>query len=321
MRTRIWLPEPNPVIKLPPVGLEGHFVVDVIHAETGEVKQHLEFKNLLTDGLMNGLGNNTLFISGAFAFLDVGTGTATPQTTDTSLQSSLGLRTNFSAGVPEVTLNNTSPEYTYRRITRIFTEAQVNGNLTELGFWSAGSGGVLTNRSLFKDSAGNPTTVLKTASDILRVQYEYRLYAPLFDVTDVISIGGVTTTYTIRPQRVQDLSGWSILLDNFGLWTPYSRVHDSNTLQVRTGQNDATPNDDASSSLAPYSAGTFYRDLTITVAPSIGNYASGFGLFTYNPFRVSLLLPTLWQLQLSPRVQKTIDQQFSITLRQTWSRL
>jgi hypothetical protein len=270
---------------------------------------------------MNGLGNGTLNISGAFSYLDVGIGQATPQTTDASLQSSLGSRTIFPGGVAEVTLNNTNPEYTYRRVTRIFTEPQVNGNLTELGFWSDASGGVLTNRSLFKDSAGNPTTVLKTASDILRVQYEYRLYAPLFDVTDVINISGTAVTYTIRPQRVQDLAGWSTLLDFFGTWTPFSRVHDSSTIQVRTGQNDATPNDIASSSLAPYSAGTFYRDFTMTVTPSIGNYASGFGLFTYNTFRQNVSLPTLWQLQLTPRVIKTSDQQFSITLRQSWSRL
>lgn len=321
MRSRIWLPESNPVLKFPPVGISGHFVVDVIDAKTGDIKQHLDFPNLLTDGLMNALGNGSLRLGNAFTHLDVGSGSAIPQVTDTSLQASLGVRTNFAGGVADVTLNNTTPEYTYRRITRVFTESQVNGNLTELGFWSAASGGTLTNRSLFKDSAGNATTVIKTASDILRVQYEYRLYAPQFDVTDTISINGIPTVYTIRPQRVQNLAGWSILLDDFGSWNPYSLVHDSDTLQLRTGLNDATPNNNASSSLTPYSAGTFYRDLTITVLPTVGNYTSGFGLFTYNLFRQGIDTTTLWQMQLLPRVIKTSDQQFQITIRQSWSRV
>lgn len=321
MRTRIWLPESTPVLQFPPIGIAGHFIVDVIDAESGEIKQHLDFPNLLTDGLMNALGNGSLRLETAFTHLDVGSGSSTPQFTDTSLQASLGTRTNFAGGVPDVTLNNTTPEYTYRRITRVFTESQVNGNLTELGFWSAASGGTLTNRSLFKDSAGNPTTVIKTPSDILRVQYEYRLYAPQFDVSDVISVAGTPTTYTIRPQRVQNLAGWSILLDEFGRWNPYSRVHNSNDLQLRTGINDATPNDDASSSLAPYTNNTFYRDLTITVTPTVGNYVDGFGLFTYNPFRQVVSYPTLWQVQLLPRVVKTSGQQFQLTIRQSWSRV
>jgi len=321
MRTRIWLPEANPVIKLPTVGLHGYFTVDLIHAETGVVKQHLEFPNLLTDGLMNRLGDNTLTLANAFQFLDVGTGSAPPQTTDTGLQASLGLRINSNGGVANVTLNNTSPEYTFRRLTRIFTETQVTGSLTELGFWTAGTGGTLTNRSLFKDSAGNPTTVFKTSSDILRVQYEYRLYAPLFDVTDTINIGTGSITYTIRPQRVQDLAGWSTLLDDFGDWSAFARVHDSDTLQPRTAQNNATPSEDASASLAPYSNGSFFRDCTITVSPTVGNFTSGFGLFTYTMFRENVNSPYFWQLSLSPRIIKNTDQLFQITLRQSWSRL
>jgi hypothetical protein len=320
MRTRVWLPETHPVLKLPPIGLAGHYIVDVIHAQTGEVKQHLEFQNLLTDGLMNAIGNGSVSLENAFDYAEVGTGSAPPQTTDTTLQSSFGSRTIFNGGIARVTLNNTSPEYTYRRITRVFTESQVNGNLTEVGFWNHPTAGILTNRSLFKDSAGNPTTVLKTSADILRIQYEYRLYAPLFDVTDTISIAGTPTTYTIRPQRVQSLAGWSILLDDIGAWNPFSRVHDSDTLQIRTGQNDVTPFDVASSSLAPYVAGTFYRDMTITVDSTIGNYVSGFGLFTYNAFRDGIG-PVLWQVGLSPRVIKTNNQQFTLTLRQAWSRV
>src|SRR5690606_7534789 len=88
------------------------------------------------------------------------------------------------------------------------TENQANGNLAELGFFSAADGGTMWNRQLFRDELGNPTAITKTSEDQLRVTYEYRVYPPWDDLVQEIEVNGVPVEVVNRPQQVASASEW-----------------------------------------------------------------------------------------------------------------
>ncbi len=324
MRKRIWIPEPQvpkkEIVELPPIKLGGYFYVDLIDAKTGEVKQHLEFPNLITDKGLDFIGQGTS-LDTIYTTLAVGTGSTAPAVSDTALEA-LVASTTSNGGFSDSDATSASPEFSFRKRTRVFLEGVATANLTELGWLF---GGVAANRKLFKDLAGNPTTIEKTKEDILQIVYEYRIFAPLNDVTGTIAGGDMATSsiaYTIRPQNVNQSNGWPNLLDNMGDYSlPEARVHETSVLGSRTGDNDPSPQaSESTSSFAPYVDGTFLRDMEYTWNPPDGNFGSQVGLITWHPWFTSGDL-LLWQMHLSQSIEKGADNKVDITFRQRWTRV
>jgi hypothetical protein len=325
MRKRLWIPEgsksPSKIIELPPIRVQGFYYVDLLDANSGEVKQHLEFPNLITDAGLDLIGTGTK-LDTAIGTLAVGEGGSTPSVSDTALDNEIA-STTFDGGVADSDSTQTSPlEFSARKRTRIFLATEANGNLTELG-WKFGT--VLVNRSLFKDANGDTTTVFKTDKDVLQVKYEYRIFAPLFDVTGSITIGppsSGSTVYTIRPQNVNQSDGWLALLDDMGDYSdPFAKVHQSSTFGSRTANNDPSPSDEEStSSFSSYTSGAFSRDMNYRWTPPDGNFGSGINLVTWNPWHSSGI-NAIWQMHLSQSINKTVDNRLDLTFRQNWSRL
>lgn len=306
------------------VGISGRYIIDVTDAQTGEVKQHLEFDNLLTNGLMDGIGNGTFNLTTAFNGIQVGSGSLTPQFTDTALQAPIG-SISTTQGSAAVVSANTTPEYGFRRINRVFTESQANGELREVGVFSAG--GVLTSRALLRDSAGNITTITKTPSDFLTIQYEYRLHAPQ-DVTGSFFVNSGSCDYTIRPAGVNASTGWLTYLINMGGWTQaVARMHEANTLVNRQLENNPSPQVDSTNAsflltVQPYSNGTYYRDILLEVNPNAGNFTTGIGLMTLHPWTTTVGTTDIygWQMNFVPSIDKTIERKFTLRVRVSWAR-
>ena len=324
MMKRIWIPEyqvpEKEIIELPPVKLGGYFYVDLIDAKTGEIKQHLEFPNLITDKGLDFIGQGTS-LDTLYNLLAVGTGSTTPAVSDTTLEAQVASTTS-DGGIADFDSTSTSPEFSFRRRARVFLGGVANASLTELG-WLVG--GVIANRALFKDLACNLTTIEKTKEDILRVVYEYRIFAPLNDVTGTIGASDLATSsiaYTIRPQNVNQNNGWPNLLDNMGDYsTPEARVHETSVLGSRTGDNNPSPQaSETTSSFAPYTLGSFFRDMEYKWTPPNGNFSSQIGLITWNPWNTSGDL-MLWQMHLSQSIEKEINNTLRITFRQRWTRV
>lgn len=315
--------------------LSGYYDVKLIDASTQQVKSHLQFSNIITDAGLNAIGAG-LYGSGLSAsglqFIAVGSGSTTPQITDTSLVSEI-TRTSADGGFAQEVGSNASPEYSFLKVTRVFTTAQANGNLRELGFLSSTS--VLFSRSLFKDSLGNPTVITKTAQDILQITYEIRISGPATDVTGTFDYAPLgSSTYTIRPQGINLSNQWNNALVRMGVWTSSSnvliaRASNSTFFNIRTGLN--TPATDAASSAAPttitvasYTAGTFYRDVTYVWRPSDGNLTGGLATFVFSPWELTGagdLSRYLYQMSFSPALPKTIIRRFELTLRFSWTRV
>lgn len=324
-RKRIWIPESlealdKPIVELPSIEIGGYYYVDLIDAKTGKIKQHLEFPNIITDTGLNFVGTGTSLTS-LYTILAVGTSATLPTVSDTALGAKIATSSN-DGGVADVDSTESTPrEFSFRRRTRIFTETEAVGSLRELG-WEVG--GVLANRALFKDLNGAITTVEKTSNDVLQVVYEYRIFAPLNDVTGTFTptLGSSSVDYVLRAQNVNANNGWPNLLDNMGSYsTPEARAHETAVIGSRTGNNDPSPqSSESTSSLEAYVAGTFFRDMNYRWTFADANFGSFINLVTWNPWNSAGDL-MIWQMFFSSSVEKTINDRFDVTFRQRWTRV
>ena len=324
-RKRIWIPEfieeTIPIIELPPIGIGGYFYVDLIDAKTLHVKQHLEFPNVITNSGLNLLGTGTK-LDDMFIECQIGSGNSTPDVTDVILDALIASSSD-SGGNDDVNLTESIPvEFALKRRTRIFPEDVGNGSLREVGFSTSGT---LSNRALFTDLNGNPTTIEKTDNDFLRVVYETRLFAPLNDVTGTIPSSALRTgtiDYTIRAQNVNQSNGWPDLLGSMGSYAdPFAKVHESAVLGSRTANNDPSPNDEeTTSSLSEYTSSNFFRDMTYEWRFTDGNFAGLINTVTWNPWHSGSSLG-IWQMHLSQSIEKDAQNRIEITFRQRWTRV
>ena len=333
MRNRLWIPETHQESRPPTIhtGLSGYFHVQLINAETGLIKQELRFKNRLTNGCLDGIGSGLFSIGLTVGFnaLAVGTGNSTPLVTNTSLDNEL-VRTTSDGGIADVVGSNSSPEYAFVRRTRVFTTAQANGNLRELGFFTSPSGGTLMNRSLFRDSAGNPTTIVKTSQDILVVIYEWRLSAPQNDQTGSLLYFNNTesSNWILRPQGVNQSTHWVIAPLSMGDWIDnddeLAYFSNSTFFNTRTGINTPAGSAGDITSVTPqtYIPGTYQRDVNYQLGILDGNLSGGISLFVFTPWTLNQLdRRYLYQMSFDPPLLKNNVRQIDFTIRYTWDRV
>ena len=248
----------------------------------------------------------------------MGTDNTTPTISDTALGNEIASTTNADGQSDEDGFEIAPVEFAFRRRTRQFGQFEANGQLRELG-WLVG--GVLANRTLFKDAEDNPTTIIKTKRDILKIVYEYRVFAPLNDVTGtfVFTDGSASVAYTVRPQNVISDNGWNSLLDFMGATGFEARVHESNDFTDRTIDNNPSPRDSSdSSSFPPYVDGTFFRDIEHFWGFIDGNFGSNINLVTWNNWATTSEL--LWQMHLSSSIEKSINNRLAMSFRHRWTR-
>lgn len=304
------------------VGLEGWFTVSLIHARSGIVARQLRFRNLVTNAGMDLLGASSL--STALLYFGVGTSAAAPDVTQVALGAEV-LRTNSDGGFADgPTLWGPGNAYAYVTRTRVFTEAQANGNLTEVGIFTASSSGTMFCRSLLKDAMGAPTTIVKTNEFQLRIDYEFRLYPPNAwgDYTFDASVNGVTRTLTARPQGTGNATAWNVF--NFGGAPNISAASAnlSNAALCALSADTALRAADAGTNFTiaatsrvntAYGAGSYYREQTQEWSGAVANGTNYF-LWGWNG------MSTTFQVLFPVSFTKANTQKFVIVARAQWAR-
>lgn len=344
---RIWVPEapflnvrPTREIELvmPAARLEGIFEVELIHARTGLVRERFKFRNTITDaglnflsGQLSTVGVDYGTISFGFTHLAVGTGSTPPAITDTQLQTEVG-RTSSNGGVADTIGYDAVNNFAWARRTRLFLEAEANGNLAELGFFSRASSSVsppgrLMNRQLFRDGLGSATTITKTAADQLRITFEWRVYPPSVDVAGTVTLNAVVYNYLTRANganasgnwHTNSLSGGAGASGFLGAATVLNDIADSSqALNAFPGTHPTgTTVVSTSTTAAAYVDGTFYRDITSVWDPGVANFGIG-KIFSYS--RGSGGHSHLFATQFTPVIPKTNVQRLTMNTRWTWGR-
>lgn len=326
-------------VMLPPmrIGFKGRFTVELIDAKSGLIKRHLEFDNLITDAGLDYLGTGANYAMNTLinSYMAVGTGSVAPTNADTTLGAEVAAsRSNSNGGIAEVNGSGPAYAYWYRKITRNFTETIANGNLTELGLFTASTLGTMWCRQLFKDGTGTPTVIVKTNADQLRVTYEIRLYSPADVTINPFVISGANYSVTTRAVNINDSNAWGVngplntfwsgVLTNYDTNTytyPGVQESDSNVLASPTGAPVGARILASSRTLAAYVGGTFYRDTTAIWEPGIANPVGGIGSilgwigYVYN-------YPTYigFQQAFTPKIPKDNTKRLTYVMRLSWGR-
>lgn len=307
------------------VQLGGVFTVELIHARTGLVKRRLRFRNLITNSGLNGLAGGASGFSlaglvGSGGYVMVGTGTAAPAMTDTDLQTRID-ETNADGGFPFGQGNSGAPDYySYRSKTWLFTEAEANGNLTEVGvsyFLPGDSRYVFFTRQLFRDELGNPITITKTNEDQLKITYEIRVYPPITDWVQVVNINGVNYTVTHRPVNITDSNAWAAsdyFANQASVWETDVLLSYTATLPASGAVRITTPTD------LPYVADSFYTDTRFEWGAALANFATGIGRIAIHQSNSSST-PTQgrWQATFSPKLPKNDVSKLTVVSRTSWA--
>lgn len=299
--------------------LTGRFKIESVKLDDGgnEIKGTRRelapwFQNMILDQGLDKYGTTSTW----FDYCHVGSGSTAPSAGQTALVTFVAGTGNL-VGSPTNVAAGSAPYYLAATRVFRFNAGTATGNLTEVGIGSASSTGNLFSRALILDGGGSPTTITVLADETLDVTYEFRCYAPPSDVTGTITLDSVSYDWTLRACNVtttQPDYGW-VAPDDAGLG--------GSGYDIRTGAIGAITASPGGTTLVPpnptgsnasYSAGTFYRDLTVTVGLSAGNHASGIGSLR---FKAGI---GTYQVGFVPNIPKTSSQTLTLTFRHSWAR-
>lgn len=318
-------PERSAHLALPSIGVKGVITAEVVHAATGHVRQRLTFPNTLTTAFLDRLMGGQSTMSSVFGhdafnnnkmYLGVGTGGSDPTPAQTSLDAQVGGRTRNNGGFLSTTAAGNGWLYWYTRTTWVFTEAEANGNLTELGGFLSSSGGTMVFRQLFRDALGTPVVVTKTASDQLRIIYEFRHYLPATVSGAALTIGGVEYQVDSRPSSASQQVTWAPALTSFGAWS-------TNPALIRAWENPWTGGITAgwpsgASALASalthaaYVAGSLVRETEVRWEPGVANYTNGIACVNAQP---PMGGDSYVVFNITPRIPKLDTQRLLLTVQ------
>jgi hypothetical protein len=169
---------------------------DVVLEDTGF------FNNLITTTGMDALASGQV---DAWTYHHVGSGTATPTNSDTTLGTWIA-STNTNQGSSSNTAESTAPYFSKYVKTRRFAEGDAAGNVAEVGVSTGASNTNMCSRARVVDGGGNPTTITVLSDEWLDHSYEFRLYpdhvnsdGSTNDGTGTLTMDSVNYGYTIRP--------------------------------------------------------------------------------------------------------------------------
>lgn len=306
---------------LPKTGIGGRFHVELRDAATGLIKQAFTMPNLITTvGLNSFLGTSgASTLDTLLNFAAVGTNNTAPTNADTALGAQVGSRVTGNGGIADAFATSIAPDFVSIQRTREWGTAEGNGNLTEIGFFNAASGGVMWCRALFRDGGGTPVTVVKTASDILRVTYELRIYPALGDSTQTgITISGTPYNFVWRPvtRTLWPISLWSGGLVGVARNTG-AQVLTRTTLLTRWGTDFDTGTDSTSASIT-YDAANLRHQRTHIFDTSV--------VLTIGAIQIAATQNVSGQRcqyvgTVSPTMAKTGSNQLTLNFNLDWSRV
>ena len=154
--------------------IHNRFDIEVINAETGEVRRRAQAENVICNGYWSALGN-------ACKSIAVGSGNGTPSATDSTLFTPLKSYSGLNWTWDNSKIGDGVMSVTIGPATILETEL-VGSTITELGY---GTTSEIYTHAMLKDSNGNQVSIAKTATDIIKV------YCTIFVNYDELNFNGV----------------------------------------------------------------------------------------------------------------------------------
>lgn len=313
------------------VGLEmaGEFRLRVIRPDGSCRVDTGFFPNLITDTGLNQPGVSTRYDA-----ISVGTGSATPAVTDTTLQTRLATTATVQAEnyAQDGTPGDAAWYHSYTRTMR-FAQGAAAGNLTEIGMTRDATPWTTFSRALILDGGGSPTTLTILSSEYLDATYRLRWYAGsvLTDVADTIDISG--TSYDIVLRRAEVDGGGNMWRANW-MWNGGVGMNGNfgscsatdGTLGTTSTVPSGTYRGTTSVANAAYVADTHYRDWSAFFGLNEGNLTGGIDAFNIQTGTGNVSPGSggsgaaAYQFSVTPAIPKTSSHLLTMNFRQTWAR-
>jgi hypothetical protein len=288
--------------------LESYFKIEV-KKNNGDIRSTGWIKNLILDqGLtfLRGTGVSP------WDFCYVGSSSAPPSTTQTTLVSQIAQSASGSGGVSSANVDGGYYEITMQYN---FAEGVAAGNISEIG--CGRNGGLLYARALIKDSGGNPTTITVLPDESLIVTWAHRRYWPTTDASgSIINTGNRGGTYS-WVSRAAEVASWTIAapgsatLAGIGFSTSGNTFFTGNTLGLITGKPSGV---ESASGVQSF----------VISSPDGQAMASGRLDFSSGPRTIGAILfgfrGMRYQMSFTPQIQMTEDDVMSISVSMSWSR-
>lgn len=319
------------LVELPTLLLQGRFKLTVLDKQGKVVRKTGWRPNLITDAGLNRVLDNNNGILGPQ--MVVGTGNTPPSYSDTTLSNQVAWTTGsgLSGGL------RAASEYWVRRTYTFPIGVIDNQNIAELGLRHTTTNyTTLMTRALVTDESGNPTTITVTSEESLVVTYEARSIPDKTVVTGSFPIDyyeGPTFIETIMHDFTAQANGFGRSFStnadgSTGLLNARMSGRNSNDLQAAEDNTPIGQDTSATASsggtnfssynVLPRDGSAMYRDTEFTLNTGVANFASGIGQVRfYNSANTS---GPWWGIYITPKIPKTADHTFRITVRNSVGR-
>lgn len=144
--------------------LHNRFDIEVVDAKTGEVKQRAQAENVICNQLWTRLFTPAIY----WANVHYGTGTGTPDVTDTSLFSFFASLVSLES-VFDTSQMKSSSVYSLKQKYQIAENAAVGQTITEVGIAYGAAASNLCTHAMLKDMNGNQISIAKTDTDLINI--------------------------------------------------------------------------------------------------------------------------------------------------------
>lgn len=300
----------SPIILRPTV--RGYFKLTAIRPDGRKRPLTGWFPNLITDVGLNRIGQGTYLNA-----CHVGTNNTTPAVGDTGLAGFVAGTSTIQASATGA--QSTAPYYGYFTKTFRFAQGAAAGNLAEVGIATARTNGgstIMFSRALILDELGDPTTVTVLSDEVLDVTYQLRLYPPLTDVLQTITIEGSGYHDTVTRASQVTSSNWGAYLGAVATFNPNA----PSNITVYNGaigtilQAPSGSSAQANSYDLAYGNNNLYRDGGVSYGLNVANLSGG---IRSARFTTSL---GLYQTEFDPVIPKTSTKTLSLLFRVAWGR-
>lgn len=319
---KIWIPrakiiEPKREICLP-MRISGRFKLRAV-GPLGVRRESRWFDNLILDAGLDRIGASAT----THTLCAVGTGSNTPTTSDTQLQSLVATTNTIQSAINATA--SSSPYYARKTWMYRFGQGDAEGNLAEVGVgWGSNT---LFSRALIVDSEGEPTTFTVLSDEFLDVAYQLTCFAPLVDVEDTIDISGASHDIVMRAANASN-SSTGLSLSTLAEVTSFAGGGKTNNSDHRaydgsigtiTGAPSGTSEQSGGAVNGTYSSGNFSRDYTVTWGLPNGNLTGGISAVSSRMCSDSSA-QMLFQCSFDPVIDKDEAKILTLTFRHSWAR-
>lgn len=297
------------------LGVRGRWKLEAVNAGDGRRRFLAEFPNLITD-----VGLDRLALPGGsgqyLVTCCVGSGNTAPANGNTALVSLVASTTTVNA--TSQTAASSSPYFGTRQNTYRFGMGVAAGNLAEIGI-----GNIATNlfsRALILDGGGSPTTITVLSSEFLDCTYTFEVIVPLVDVTGSVTIGGVSTAYTLRAANSTSANAWAPAGSGTGMGSQGIAVF-SGAIGAITSSPAGTQATQDSAATASYTPGSLLLDTTATFGLNTANFGAGgvqSALMRCGDFSEGM---GNFQVSFTPAIAKDLTHIMTLTMRNSWVRM